>query len=60
MLHTAAHAAIHAGYAAYNVCPAKDKAIVNAIGSPHSWRKWYLANKGKPGWIDFDAWLWTK
>ena len=47
-------------YAAYNVCPAKDKAIVNAIGSPHGWSKWYSANKGKPGWIDFDAWLRTK
>ena len=47
-------------YAAYNVCPAKDKAIVNAIGSSHNWSRWYKANKGKPGWIDFDEWLRTK
>ena len=47
-------------YAAYNVCPSADKAIVNAIGSPHGWSPWYDANKGKPGWIDFDAWLRTK
>ena len=47
-------------YAAYNVCPSKDKAIVNAIGSPHGWGGWYSKNKGKPGWIDFDAWLRSK
>jgi len=44
-------------YAAYNACPAKDKAIVNAIGSSHGWSVWYGKNKGKPGWIDFDEWL---
>ena len=47
-------------YAAYNVCPAKDKAIVNAIGSPHGWHSWYSKNKGTPGFIDFNAWLRTK
>ena len=47
-------------YAAYNVCPAKDKVIVNAIGSGHNWKPWYTANRGKPGWIDFDNWLRTK
>ena len=47
-------------YAAYNVCPSADKAIVNAIGSPHSWYRWYGENKGKPGWVDFDKWLRAK
>ena len=47
-------------YAAYNACPAKDKAIVNAIGSPHGWGGWYSRNIGKPGTIDFNAWLRTK
>ena len=44
-------------YAAYNVCPAKDKAIVHAIGCGHGWYKWQKENAGKPGWIDFDKWL---
>ena len=47
-------------YSAYNVCPSKDKAIVNAIGSPHRWQGWYVKNRDKPGWIDFDKWLRTK
>lgn len=47
-------------YAAYNVCPAKDKAIVNAVGSSHAWSRWQKANVGKPGWIDFEKWLRTK
>lgn len=47
-------------YAAYNVCPSKDKAIVNAVGSGHSWYRWQKDNAGKPGWIDFDKWLRTK
>ena len=47
-------------YAAYNACPSKDKAIVNAIGSRHGWHSWYGKNKGKPGFIDFNAWLRTK
>jgi cephalosporin-C deacetylase-like acetyl esterase len=47
-------------YAAYNVCPSKNKAIVNAIGSPHGWSGWYSKNRGKPGWIDFDGWLRSK
>ena len=47
-------------YAAYNACPSTDKAIVNAIGSPHGWHSWYGKNRGKPGFIDFNAWLRTK
>ena len=47
-------------YAAYNVCPSKDKYIVNAIGSGHSWSKWQRENVGKPGWMSFDKWLRTK
>ena len=46
-------------YAAYNVCPAVDKAIVNAIGSGHNWNVWYRPRRGKDC-IDFDAWLRTK
>lgn len=46
-------------YAAYNVCPSNDKAIVNAIGSGHSWYGWYGNHKGKDC-VDFDAWLRTK
>lgn len=46
-------------YAAYNVCPSKDKAIVNAIGSGHNWYGWYNKHRGKDC-IDFDAWLRTK
>lgn len=44
-------------YAAYNVCPSRDKAIVHAIGCGHRWYKWQKENAGKPGWIDFDKWL---
>lgn len=47
-------------YAAYNVCPSKDKAIVNAVGSSHDWRTWQKNNKGKAGWMDFDKWLRTR
>ena len=47
-------------YAAYNVCPSKDKAIVHAIGCGHGWYKWFNENKNKPGWIDFNGWLRTK
>jgi len=47
-------------YAAYNACPSKDKAIVNAIGSPHGWYKWHAKHLGQPGVIDFNAWLRTK
>ncbi len=47
-------------YAAYNVCPSADKAIVNAIGSGHNWGAWYRKNLGKPGSCNFDEWLRTK
>ena len=47
-------------YAAYNVCPSKDKHIVNAIGSGHGWYKWHKENVGKPGWMSFDQWLRAK
>ena len=46
-------------YAAYNASPSKDKAIVNAIGSGHSWYGWYRKHKGGEC-VDFDAWLRTK
>ena len=46
-------------YAAYNVCPSKDKQIVNAIGSGHSWFAWHARNL-KEGGYSFDAWLRTK
>lgn len=46
-------------YAAYNVCPSRDKAIVNAIGSGHGWHGWYRQHRGKDC-IDFDVWLRTK
>ena len=45
-------------YAAYNVCPAKDKAIVNCIGAGHDGHgQWIRENRGKPSWIDVNAWL---
>lgn len=47
-------------YAAYNVCPSADKAIINAIGSSHSWHRWYSENKGKPGCQDIGKWLRAK
>lgn len=47
-------------YAAYNVCPSKDKHIVHAIGSGHGWYKWHKENRGKPGWMDFNEWLRAK
>lgn len=45
-------------YAAYNVCPSKDKAIANAIGSGHSWFAWHAKNL-KAGGFDHEAWLRT-
>ena len=47
-------------YSAYNVCPSKDKAIVNAIGSTHNWYSWYDANRRTKSVMDFDAWLRAK
>ena len=47
-------------YAAYNACPAKDKMILNAIGSGHSWFKWYNGHRGQAGCPDVDEWLRTK
>ena len=46
-------------YAAFNVCPSADKAIVNVIGSGHFWYGWYGKHKGRDC-IDFDVWLRTK
>lgn len=43
-------------YAAYNICPSADKAIVNAIGSGHGWHGWYSRHRGTDC-IDFDEWL---
>ncbi len=47
-------------YAAYNVCPSKDKQIVNAIGSGHSWHAWHTRNVKEGGGYSFDVWLRTK
>jgi len=45
-------------YSAYNICPAADKGIVNCIGSGHGGTgKWIKANRGKPSWLDCEAWL---
>lgn len=45
-------------YAAFNACPSKDKAIVNAIGSPHGgFDKWIRENRGAPSWLDYNEWL---
>lgn len=47
-------------YAAYNACPSKDKAIVNAVGSGHcEWSQWCGENADMPSWIDYEAWLRT-
>ena len=46
-------------YAAYNVCPSKDKAIVNAIGSGHSWYAWQM-KRVKEGGYNFNEWLRTR
>lgn len=45
-------------YAAYNACPSADKAIINCVGSGHcGFNAWIGANKGKPTWLDYNAWL---
>lgn len=44
-------------YAAYNVCPAKDKDIVNAIGSGHSWYGWHSRAVKEGRSYSFDNWL---
>lgn len=44
-------------YAAYNVCPSKNKIMINAVGSGHSWHKWYFENKKAPTWFDYNQWL---
>ena len=45
-------------YAAFNVCPSADKAIVNCVGAGHcGFHKWIHDNPGKPSWLDHDAWL---
>ena len=46
-------------YAAYNVCPAKDKAIMNAIGSGHSWFDWHAKSLKTATGFDYEAWLRT-
>lgn len=47
-------------YAAYNVCPSKDKWIQNAIGSGHNWYPWHEQNARKPGEFNFSVWLRSK
>ena len=44
-------------YAAYNMCPSKDKAIVNAIGSGHSWFDWHARSLKTSIGFDYEAWL---
>ena len=44
-------------YAAYNVCPSNDKAIINAIGSGHSWFDWHARSLKTPTGFDYEAWL---
>ena len=46
-------------YAAYNVCPAKDKAIMNAIGSGPSWFDWHAKSLKTATGFDYEAWLRT-
>ena len=45
-------------YAAFNACASADKAIVNCVGAGHcEFNAWIKANKGKPSWLDHNAWL---
>ena len=44
-------------YAAYNACPSKDKAIVNAIGSGHSWFDWHARSLRRPDGFDYEKCL---
>lgn len=44
-------------YAAYNVCPSRDKGIANAIGSGHSWYAWHARDVKENGAVSFDDWL---
>lgn len=44
-------------YAAYNVCPSSDKAIVNAIGSGHSWFAWHAKSLKTEAGFDHEKWL---
>ena len=46
-------------YAAYNACPSGDKAIVNAIGSGHSWLAWHARSLRTPDGFDYERWLRT-
>ena len=44
-------------YAAYNACPSKNKIMINAVGSGHSWHKWSRNNKNAPTGFDYEHWL---
>ena len=44
-------------YAAYNVCPSSDKAMLNAIGSGHSWFDWHARSLKTPAGFDYEKWL---
>lgn len=48
-------------YAAYNICPSKDKAIINCIGAGHcEFGGWVNRNRAKLPQVDFNAWLRAK
>ena len=47
-------------YAAFNACPAKDKEMLNCIGSGHSWAATYSKNRKELGWPDYKEWLLSK
>ena len=45
-------------FAAYNVCPSKDKAIINAVESNHGgWLKWCRANRSGKKEFDYLDWI---
>ncbi len=48
-------------YAAYNVCPSKDKAIINGIGCTHcrenGWVDWLAERKKANPLYDYNGWL---
>lgn len=44
-------------YAAYNVCPSEDKAMLNAVGSGHSWFDWHARSLKTPAGFNYEAWL---
>jgi len=48
-------------YAAYNVCPSSDKAIVNCLDAGHDgFDRWIKENPDGPTRLDYNAWLRAK